>query len=153
MDHHENFQLREPGIAPTSEILEMVLGESDTAYKALQAALPALELEQSWQWYTPYKAWFAKGQYVWITQRGMKKEKTLYWLYVYDGYFSIAVWFKEKNRETLLSADISEETKQRICGAETMGKLPTFPVIFEIRTADTLTEVYTLLAYKKEWEK
>ena len=38
----------------------------------------------------------AKGQCFWTTRRGTKKEKVLYWLYVYKGCFNVTVWFKEK---------------------------------------------------------
>lgn len=153
MNDHKNFQLRDPDNAPTSELVEQMLGESYGAYEILQDALPQLEMEQEWQWYTPYKAWLAKGQYFWTTTRGTRKEKNLYWLYIYEGYFSIAIWFKEKNREYILQTDVSKETKQRIQNAETMGKLPTFPVVLELSTKELLSDVYTLLECKKKLEK
>ena len=82
--------------------MEQILGDSYAAYETFQDALPGLEMEHERQWYAPYKAWFAKGQYFWATPRGTRKEKTLYWLYVYEGYFIVAVWFKEKNRAEVL---------------------------------------------------
>ena len=153
MNDHENLQLREPEVTPTRELLEQILGDSYAAYETFQEALPGLEMEQEWQWYTPYKAWFAKGQHFWVTPRGARKEKNLYWLYVYDGYFSVAVWFKEKNRTEVLRADISEKTKKLIRDAETMGKLPTFPVVFDITTVEPLADIYLLLDCKKRIEK
>jgi len=153
MNDHENLQLREPEVTPTRELLEQILGDSYAAYETFQEALPGLEMEQEWQWYTPYKAWFAKGQHFWVTPRGARKEKNLYWLYIYDGYFSVAVWFKEKNRTEVLRADISEKTKKLIRDAETMGKLPTFPVVFDITTVEPLADIYLLLDCKKRIEK
>ena len=153
MNDHENLQLREPQVTPTRELLEQILGDSYAAYETFQDALPGLEMEQEWQWYTPYKAWFAKGQHFWVTPRGARKEKNLYWLYVYDGYFSVAVWFKEKNRTEVLMADVSEKTRQLIRDAETMGKLPTFPVVFDITTVEPLADIYELLNCKKRIEK
>ena len=153
MNDHENLQLREPQVTPTRELLEQILGDSYAAYETFQDALPGLEMEQEWQWYTPYKAWFAKGRHFWVTPRGARKEKNLYWLYVYDGYFSVAVWFKEKNRMEVLRADISEKTKKLIRDAETMGKLPTFPVVFDITTVEPLADIYLLLDCKKRIEK
>ena len=114
MDNHEKLRLREPEVTPASEVLEQALGDSYAAYEAFQDALPNLEIEQEWQWYTPYKAWFAKGQHFWTTPRGARKEKNLYWLHVYEGYFSVAVWFKERNRAEVLMADVSEKTRQLI---------------------------------------
>ncbi|MCL2564730.1 MAG: DUF3788 domain-containing protein [Defluviitaleaceae bacterium] len=153
MNNHEKLQLREPEIMPNSAILEQILGDSYAAYEAFQKALPDLEIEQQWQWYKPYKAWFAKGQYFWITPRGTKKEKNLYWLHVFDGYFSVAVWFKEKNRIEILKAGISEKTKELICDADTMGKLPTFPVVFDVSTSEFLADIYELIECKKRIER
>ncbi len=137
---------------PTLEMLEQALGRSYAAYEALQDALPGLEIEQEWQWYTPHKAWFAKGQHWWVTPRGARKEKNLYWLYVYGGYFSVAVWFKEKTRAEVMEADVSEKTKGLIRDAETMGKMPTFPVVFDITAAETPGDLYMLLDLKKRFE-
>ena len=153
MHNHEKLQLREPDAMPTSAMLEQVLGGSYAAYEAFQDALPDLEIEQDWQWYTPYKAWFAKGQHWWTTPRGTKKEKNLYWLHVYEGYFSVAVWFKEKNRTEVLMAGVSNKTRQLVHDAKTMGKLPTFPVILDITTAEPLADIYALLDCKKRLER
>ena len=153
MNSHEKLRLRDPGVMPTSELMEQTLGDSYVAYEAFQDALPGLEIEQEWQWYTPYKVWFAKGQHFWTTPRGTRKEKNLYWLHVYGGYFNVAVWFTEKNRMEVLSSDMSEEIKQLIRDAKTMGKVPTFPVVFDIATAEPLDDVYALLECKKRLER
>ncbi|MCL2404468.1 MAG: DUF3788 domain-containing protein [Defluviitaleaceae bacterium] len=152
MSNHEKLRLKELAITPTNHILEQELGDSYAAYKQFQEALPNLEIEQEWQWYTPYKAWFARGQHRWTTVRGTKKEKTLYWLHVYEGYFGVVVWFKEKNRDEILKADVSDETKQKICDSSTMGKLPTFPVMFDITDTTQHNDIYELLGWKKKLE-
>ena len=153
MDKHEKLQLRDFEVTPTNELLEQVLGSSYTAYEAFQDTLPGLDIEQEWQWYTPHKAWFARGQHWWTTSRGTRKEKTLYWLYVYDGYFSVAVWFKEKNRAEVMTANVSEKTLQMIRDAETMGRMPTFPALFDITTVGPLADIYTLIDCKKKLER
>ena len=151
--NHDKLRLRESEITPTSEMLEQTLGNSYSAYETLQEALPGLEIEQDWQWYTSHKAWYAKGQHFWTTPRGTRKEKNLYWLHVFDVYFNVAVWFKEKNRAEILNANVNEKTKQLIRDAETMGKMPTFPVIFEIATSEFPTDIYTRIDCKKRLEK
>jgi hypothetical protein len=153
MNKHEKLLLKEPGVTPTSEVLEQALGESYSAYETFQEELPILEIEQVWQWYTPHKAWFARGQHWWTTQRGTQKEKTLYWLNVYEGFFSVAVWFKEKNRTEALKTNVSEKTQQLIRDAQTMGKMPTFPVVFDITTTEPLADIYTLIDCKKKIER
>jgi len=151
--NHENLRLKDPEALPTGEVLAQTLGESYAAYEALQEELPRLEIEQEWQWYTPYKAWFAKGQHFWTTPRGTRKEKNLYWLHVYDGSFSVAVWFKEKNRAQVLSANVSEQTRQIIRDAKTMGKMPTFPVVLDITTTEPLADLCELINCKKNLER
>ena len=153
MNHNDNLQLRDPLAAPTTELLESILGGSYAAYEALQDALPGLEMEQEWQWYTPHKAWFAKGQHFWTTPRGTKKEKNLYWLHVFDGHFDVAVWFKEKNRAEILTADLSEKTKQLILDSQTYGKMPTFPAVIEVTSTDALADIHILIDCKKRLEK
>jgi len=152
MMNHENLRLRDPGVTPSSELLEQTLDDSYAAYELLQEALPGLEIEQEWQWYTPHKAWYAKGQHFWTTPRGTKKEKNLYWLHVFEGYFNVAVWFLEKNRAEILRAGVSEKTKRLIRDAKTMGKMATFPVIFEVTSAEPLADIYTLIDCKKRLE-
>ena len=153
MDKHDTLQLRDQRVTPTSEVLELALGESYGAYTAFLDGLPGLEIAQEWQWYTPHKAWFARGQHRWVTSRGTAKEKTLYWLHVFDGSFDVAVWFKEKNRMEALEANVSDKTQQLILDAGTMGKMPTFPVVFEITTIKPLADVYTLIECKKRLER
>ena len=153
MNKHNDLQLRDPAAPPTTLDLKQTLRDSYAAYEAFQEALSSTEIEQEWQWYTPYKAWFAKGQHRWTTPRGTKKEKTLYWLYVFEEYFSVSVWFKEKNRMEAINADVSDKTRQLIRDAETMGKMPTFPVVFDIATAEPLADIFTLIQCKKRLEK
>ena len=129
MNSHEKLQFKDPNSPPTSETLTETLGESYTAYETLQETLSNMDIEQVWQWYKPYKAWFAKGQHFWTTARGTRKEKTLYWLHVYEEHFCVAIWFKEKNRTEILNADVSEETRQLIREAKEWScKMLTFAV-------------------------
>jgi len=146
---HKNLQLREMQIFPTDKTLKEILGDSYNAYSEFQSSLLALELEQEWQWYTPYKAWFAKGQYKYTTARGTQKEKTIYWMYFFKGYFNVAIWFKEKNRMELLKVDTSESTKKLIRETNTMGKLPTFPIQFDVHNTQLLPDIFTLIKTKK----
>ena len=152
MNEHHNLQLKERNLSPTKEALEPILGKSYAAYEALQYALPDLDIEQNWQWYTPYKVWCAKGQYFWVSIRGARKEKVLYWLYVYSEYFCVAVWFKEKNRDELLKSCVSDKTKKMIYDAGNKMGLATFPVLFKIVSEEELIDVYTLIDCKKKME-
>jgi hypothetical protein len=154
MNSHENLQFKDPNSPPTNETLTETLGKSYTAYETFQDTLSELEIEQVWQWYKPYKAWFAKGQHFWTTARGIRKEKTLYWLHVYDEHFCVVIWFKEKNRTEILNADVSEETRQLIREAKEWScKMPTFPVIFDITMSVPIDDIRVLIDCKKRLEK
>ena len=150
----ENLRLREPEATPTDETLKQVLScDSYAAYEEFQDGLPQLDIEQEWQWYKPYKAWFAKGQHYWVTPRGARKEKTLYWVHFYDGYFCVAVWFLEKNRAELLNAQVSEKTKEIIRDAKMWScTMQTFAVTVDVKGAKQLADIYKLIAYKKMLE-
>jgi len=152
MDSHEGLQLRERDLIPISEVLEQVLADSYNAYEIFQEALPDLEIEQNWQWYTPHKVWCAKGQYFWTSTRGTRKEKTLYWLHVFDGYFKVAVWFKEKNRDVVINANVSEKTKEIVYNTKSVMNECTFPVVFDVTTEESLIDIYKLIELKKKIE-
>jgi len=153
MDNYENLRLRDPEVTPTSDVLKQTLGGSYTAYAAFQDSLAGFGIEQEWRYYNDGKSWLAKGLHKWTTPRGTKKEKTVYWLSAWDGYFRVTIYFKEKNRSEVQKAAVSDKTKQVIAEAKTMGKLLTFPLIFDIRTADPLTDIGTLIECKKRRDK
>ena len=148
-----NLRLKDPETMPTEETLAEALGEVFAAYEAFFEGLPRLGIEQEWQWYTSHKAWFARGWHSYVSPRGARKEKTLYWLYVYEGSFSVAVWFKEKNRAEALKAPVSDTAKRLIADAKIWGKVPTFPVVFDTTDAKLLADIYTLIECKKRLEK
>jgi len=151
---YEKMRLRDPYVEPTDEVLMEALEGSYATYKKLQDALTDLELKQEWVYYhSCSKAWLAKGIFRWTTARGTEKEKVIYWSSAWEGYFCLTIWFKEKNREEVLKADVSEKTKRLIREAKTLGKLPTFPVEFEVKTDEPLADIYALIECKKRLEK
>ena len=150
------MRLREADITPTPALLkEIILGTSYDAYTKFQEGLEQVEIDQVWQYYPCMgtKAWLARGVFKWITPRCANKEKNIYWLSAWDGYFRVAIWFKEKNRAEILNAYVSDETKKLIRSAKMLGpKMQTFPVEFEVRTTEPLADIFTLIKYKKRLE-
>ena len=149
---HEKLRLREPEVTPTDEVLEKTLGSSYGAYAKLQGVLGGLGLEQGWRYYTDGNAWFAKGQMKWTTPRGAKKEKTIYWLSAWEGYFKLAIYFKERSRPEVEKVAVSEKTRRIIAEAKQMGKMPSFPVTFDITADEPLADIYALIDCKKRME-
>jgi len=151
----EELRLKDPNIFPTEEVLKDALGQSYGAYTTFLDGLGKLDLEQIWQFYPCVcgKAWMARGCYKWTTLRGANKEKNIYWLSAWDGYFNVAIWFKEINRVEILKANISEETKEFIRSAKMLGqKMKTFPVEFAIDATESLADIYELIKLKKRLE-
>ena len=147
----EKLRLREPGIIPTQEVLEKTLGDSHRIYEKFVEGLRDLGIENEWKFYPCFgcKAWMARGEYKWVTPRGTKKSKNIYWLSAWDEYFVVSVWFKEDNRAEVLKADVREETKLLIRKGKMFGpKMRTFPVEFEITSIEPLDDIFTLLKYK-----
>ena len=154
MEKYEKLRLRKPDETPTYEKLQETLGKSFEKYQMLQDELAGFEMEQNWKYYNcGCKSWMANGQYRWVSARGTEKEKTIYWLSAWDGFFKIVVWFLEKNRAEILTTNLSEETKQKIRDSKVFGaKMQTFPVEFEITNDTPLNDVYTLIRCKKALE-
>jgi len=150
--NHEKIRLRNREEVPTDERLQEALGGSYGAYEAFVEDLGRYDIEQEWQWYTPHKAWYAKGQHYWTTVRGTRKEKNLYWLHVFEGCFVVAVWFKEKNRSEVLREQVSDKTKRLIQDAEATMNMSTFPVLFEVTGRESIADIYTLIGCKKRLE-
>ena len=152
----EKIRLTDPEITPTPEVIEKAIGASYRAYQEFQKALVEFEIQHEWKYYpSPMcgKCWLARGQYRYTTPRGANKEKVIYWSSAWDGYFNVAIWFKEMNRAEILRADISDETRQLIRNAKVFGpKMQTFPVEFEVRNTEPLADIYTLIRYKKRLE-
>jgi hypothetical protein len=152
----EKLRLRDPDIFPSTEVLAEVFGDSYGAYEVFRDALAGLDIELEWKYYpSPMcgKCWLAQGKYRYITPRGANKDKTIFWFSAWDGYFNVAIWFKEINRDEILRADVSDETKKLIRNAKLFSqKMRTFPLEFEVRTAEQLADIYTLIRYKKRLE-
>ena len=152
---YENLRLRDSSVEPTDDLLVDILGSSYDAYKAFCNGLADLGLEQVWQFYPCFatKAWLARGEYKWMTPRGAKKSKNIYWLSVWDKYFHVAIWFKGPNRQEVLRSNISDETKKVVAEAKQFGpKMNTFPVELMITKKEQLTDVYELIKCKKRLE-
>ena len=152
---YEDLRLRDPLVEPTDKLLVDVLGDSYDAYKTFCKDLVDLGIEQVWQFYPCFatKAWLGRGEYKWMTPRGAKKAKNIYWLSVWDKRFHVAIWFKGPNRMELLKLDICDKTKKAIIEAKQFGpKMDTFPVEIEITSAEQLPDVYELIKAKKRLE-
>lgn len=141
--------LRDPNIQPTNEIIARVLGEQYLAYTQFLVILTGFDVMLQWRYYNDGKTWLAKGLYQWKSLRGTDKEKTIFWLSVWDGFFRVSFFFAEKAQLGLQGLTVGKNTKRMIEDAKRMGKLKFFPLVFDVRSYDLFDDLGTLIYYQK----
>ncbi len=145
----EKQLLRDSGIKPTDETLAEILGGLNDVYSQFIAMLNVFDVVVQWRYYNDGKAWLAKGLYRWKSTRGADKEKTVFWLSIWDGFFKVNFYFAEKLQTSLQSLPVGAITKRKIEDAKPMGKLHFVPIIFDVRSDDLFADLGVLIDYKK----
>lgn len=141
--------LRDPDTFPTNAVLASALAASYPAYEKLVGSLPQLGIEPQWRFYPDGKAWLCKCLHKWQTTRGTDKEKTIFWLSAWEGFFKISFFVSEKHRLELLALPLSADTIALINAAKTIGKLKFFPLIFDVGTGDLPADLAALIDFQK----
>lgn len=145
----EQQLLRDADIEPTSEVIAKSLGNINDTYIKFMEGLKSHDIDVCWRYYNDGKAWLGKALYKWTTIRGTKKEITIFWLSVWDGFFKVSIYIPEKVRAEALKLSLSAEVKGIIENAEQMGKLKYFPVVFEICSDKLFDDIYTFIEFRK----
>lgn len=141
--------LRDPNIAPTSEVISQALRSSNSVYVHFISTLPDLGIQLNWRYYTDGKAWLAKGTTSWTGSRGGQKELTVFWLSMWKGFFKVTIYFPEVVRSDVLNQSLNHVIKQKIIDAKPMGKLNFFPVVFNVRYPEELDDLMALINIRK----
>ncbi|MBP1663718.1 MAG: hypothetical protein H6Q19_858 [Bacteroidetes bacterium] len=130
--------LRDKELYPTEEVLEKVLGDSFHAYKQLVTTIAELDAEMLWRYYNDGKAWLCKVQY---------KNKTIFWLSVWEGFFKTTFYFTEKNCMGIDSLDINETIRTEFRNNKPIGKF--LPLTLSIQNVDQQIDLLKIAEYKK----
>ena len=148
---NEQQLLRNPEIRPTSEIIAEGLGETYKTYAIFIKELERYDITlMDWRFYNDGKAWLSKGEYKWTTPRGANKVKPIFWLSIWSGFFKVSFFFGFDIQEELLKLPISQNAKDLICEAKSMGKTMRFiPIVFDISNEAQLSDIYTLSEFRK----
>lgn len=141
--------LRDPDIEPVSEVIAAALGLANSAYVKFIAGLACHDIQVEWRYYNDGKAWLGKALYKWTGARGGKKEVTVFWLSVWEGFFKVSLFIPEKARAAALALALNNETKEMIENAQQMGKLKFFPLLFDLRSDELFDDIYTLADFRK----
>ena len=136
----ETQLLRGPEDYPTKELLTIALKESYPVFRELfdQITAPAAGLVPEWRYYNDGKAWLCKGVY---------KNKTVFWLSVWDGFFRTAFYFTEKHTAGIMDLDIDPGIKENFSSHKPVGKL--LPLVIEVYRLEQVSDVLKLVRFKK----
>ncbi|MDD4688920.1 MAG: DUF3788 family protein [Eubacteriales bacterium] len=149
MKKNKEQLLRNPDIEPTSDVIAKALGESNNAYIKFVSGLANHDVQLEWRYYNDGKAWLAKGLYHWTGVRGGKKENTIFWLSIWDGFFKVTIYVPEKDRTDALRLPIDNEVKLMIADSQQMGKLKYFPIVFDLCSEGMFEPIFLLIDFKK----
>jgi hypothetical protein len=132
--------LNDKNIPVTDEVLEKTLGEGYQAYREMLELITGDEygLVPEWRYYNDGKAWLCKMVF---------KKKTVFWLSVWDGYFKTAFYFVERHLPGIYDLDIDGSIKEELRNVKSFGSL--YPVIMRIRKPEQITDLLTIIRYKK----
>ncbi len=152
MNNESKQLLRDENIKPTDKIMADGLKNAWDAYKTFIQELKHYDITlMDYRYYNDGKAWLSKGEYKWLTTRGTKKVKPIFWLSIWEGFFKISFFFAKNIQNDLMNLSISDEAKEIIKNAKAMGKTMKFiPVIFDVTDNKQLNDIYILAKYKKE---
>jgi hypothetical protein len=114
MKSNKQQLLRKPEIKPESEIVVEALGGAKNAYLRFLDGLANHDIQLEWRYYNDGKAWLAKGLHNWIGARGGKRQVTVFWLSIWEGFFKVAIFMPEKARLDAMNLPLNDEVKQMI---------------------------------------
>ncbi|NLV50144.1 MAG: DUF3788 family protein [Clostridiales bacterium] len=141
--------LRNPDIKPSGDVIAKALGEANSAYVKFIDELSNHNIEPVWHYYNDGKAWLAKGLYKRTGVRGGKKETTVFWLSVWNGFFKVTFYIPSKARADVLSLPLDNEVKLMIANSGQMGKLKYFPLVFDLCSDEKFKAVFMLADFRK----
>ena len=90
-----------------------------------------------WRYYQDGKAWLGKATH---------KNKTIFWLSVWEEFIKVGFYFTEKTRSGVLDLDIDNNVKSAFKVVKPIGKL--IPLVLELKHEDTLRDLKSIIEYK-----
>ncbi len=135
----ESIQLlKNPELYPDEKYLgEILQAGLFNTYLEFIRKLTDLGLAWEWRYYNDGKAWLCKVTF---------KKKTVAWVSLWADFIKAGFYFTEKNREGILSLDISQSFKDSFSSAKPIGKL--LPLTLELATQESLKTFEIIAKYK-----
>ena len=136
----EKASLNDQHIFPTPEILQKTLGKRYAIFETLMAVITDAEFDLIPEWrYYKDGGWLCKVVF---------KKKTIFWLSVWDSFFTTSFHFAEKAKAGVMALPIDETLKNEFAKSTPAGKLVS--VLISVTSKKQLKDVLTLIRYKKE---
>lgn len=143
--------LRDSNVTPTDIVISEGLGDANKVYIKFIKELKQQDITlMDWRYYNDGKAWLSKGEYKWTTPRGANKVKPLFWFSLWEGFFKVSFFFSDKLRTELQELPISQDVKDTITSAKSMGKsMRFFSLVIDVSDEKQLADVYILAQCRK----
>ncbi|MCL2596948.1 MAG: DUF3788 domain-containing protein [Paludibacter sp.] len=126
----------DPSIFPSEEKLQNVLGKNYIIFAEMSKNLTEnFGLIFQWKYYNDSKAWLCKVSF---------KNKTVFWLSIWDGFFRTSFYFLERHLEGVAALETDENS---FTIEKEWGKM--IPLIFNISQNKQLRDLYTIVEFKK----
>lgn len=105
----EPLVLTDEAIEPNDEIVFSYIGEKSILWKEISDYLQAKhpEIKGEWRYYKDGKSWL---------YRGLKKEKVVYWVGVFQDFFRVTFYLSNKAETLIEDSDISPRLKEEFAG-------------------------------------
>lgn len=131
--------LNDPDLYPEKDILSHALGNTYPVFQSLLTTITGepLMLQPAWRYYKDGMAWLCK-----VTH----KNKTVFWLSVWDGFFKITFYFTEKTGSGINDLGIDQKLLKNFQKSEPIGKL--IPLSIAVSREDQIGDVLKIAVHK-----
>jgi hypothetical protein len=97
--------LKDPTVHPTDEIVFSFIGEKKVLWEMLHQKLndEHKDISADWRYYNDGKSWL---------YRGLKKDKIIFWVGVFQDYFNVTFYLSKKAEELIANSELPVKMKQ-----------------------------------------
>lgn len=133
--------LSDKSVFPTDLVIQAILANVFSVFKEFTNIITSekYSLNYEWRYYNDGKRWLMKICF---------KKKTIIWLSVNEGCFSVTFYFANRPDIDLNGLKISTELKQQFSENRIDSKKLT-PLTIHVKTKKQLTDIYSIIDHKK----
>jgi hypothetical protein len=138
----ENILFDDKNVRPTDELVFSHIGKKKDLWIDLMNHVDSnyKGSEGQWNFYNDGKRWCHKRVF---------KKKTLFWLTVYEGSFTVTFYFGDKAETVILSSELSQQIKDDFKTGKRYGKIRAISI--PVTHKDDLIPVRQLIEIKSKF--